>query len=96
MAVSTSPRKHLCKSSRAHPKTINHLMTFQKASRIQRKGAKEILRVGQKALAYRKDLLDKEQRDRLKHANEKLLGVMRAKPVLSAPLEESAARWRGR
>ena len=65
-------------------------MTFQKASRIQRKGAKEILRVGQKALAYRKDLLDKEQRDRLKHANEKLLGVMRAKPVLSAPLEESA------
>ena len=49
-------------------------MTFQKASRIQRKGAKEILRVGQKALAYRKDLLDKEQRDRLKHANEKLLG----------------------
>lgn len=65
-------------------------MTFQKASRIQRKGAKEILRVGQKALAYRKDLLDKEQRDRLKHANEKLLGVMRAKPVLSASLEESA------
>ena len=65
-------------------------MTFQKASRIQRKGAKEILRVGQKALAYRKDLLDKEQRDRLKHANEKLLEVMRAKPVLSAPLEESA------
>lgn len=65
-------------------------MTSQKASRMQRKGAKEILRVGQKALAYRKDLLTNDQRQRLDQANQKLLGVMRSKPVLSDPLEEGA------
>ena len=57
---------------------------------MQRKGAKEILRVGQKALAYRKDLLTNDQRQRLDQANQKLLGVMRSKPVLSDPLEEGA------
>ena len=65
-------------------------MTSQKASRMQRKGAKEILRVGQKALAYRKDLLTNDQKQRLDQANQKLLGVMRSKPVLSDPLEEGA------
>ena len=52
-------------------------MTSQKASRMQRKGAKEILRVGQKALAYRKDLLTNDQKQRLDQANQKLLSVMR-------------------
>ena len=65
-------------------------MTAQKASRLQRKGAKEILRVGQKALAYRKDLLTNDQSQRLDQANQKLLGVMRSKPVLSDLLEEGA------
>ena len=33
----------------------------KKASRSQKKGAKEILRLGEKALAYRRDILNSEQ-----------------------------------
>ena len=53
-------------------------MTENKATRTQRKGAKEILRLGNKALAYRKDLLSPEESEQLENANANLNQVLKA------------------
>ena len=53
----------------------------KKASRMQRKGAKEILRLGQKALSYRKDLLSTEIVQKWEQANLELTKVLKSKPI---------------
>ena len=67
-------------------------MTENKATRTQRKGAKEILRLGNKALAYRKDLLSPEESEQLENANANLNQVLKAKPIISSNLEDAAQK----
>ena len=43
---------------------------FVKATRSQKKGAKEILRLGQKVYDYRKDILSAADADNLQSANQ--------------------------
>ncbi len=68
----------------------NSMTKSIKASRSQKKGAKEILRLGVKALAYRRDILNEEDVVRLERAIEELQSVLKSKPILIADLEEKA------
>ena len=54
----------------------------KKARRSQKKGAKEILRLGEKALAYRKDLLTSDQVGKLESSLNELRDVLKRKLVL--------------
>lgn len=62
----------------------------KKATRSQKKGAKEILRLGLKALAYRRDLLASEEVDALDKANNELKEILSEKIVTGDGLEEKA------
>ena len=63
---------------------------LEKASRSQRKGAREILRLGEKALAYRRDILTQDQVEKLEVSVFELSRVLKSKPVLINELEEKA------
>ena len=67
-------------------------MTHKKATRLQRKGAKEILRLGEKALSYRKDLLSQDEAEELNSSNLALAKVLKTKPILFEELDTSAKR----
>lgn len=62
----------------------------ERASRSQKKGAREILRLGEKALAYRRDILTEDQEKKLEASVSKLTGVLKSKPVLISELEQKA------
>jgi signal peptidase I len=62
----------------------------KKASRSQKKGAKEILRLGEKALAYRRDILNSEQVISLESSINELQETLKDKPVFITKLEEKA------
>ena len=62
----------------------------QKATRSQRKGAKEILRVGAKVLAYRRDVLPADELDKLERAVDALAGSFRVKDSTGNELEQKA------
>ena len=62
----------------------------EKASRSQKKGAREILRLGEKALAYRRDVLTEGQVKKLELSVSELSRVLKSKPVLINELEEKA------
>ncbi len=62
----------------------------KKATRSQKKGAKEILRLGLKVLAYRRDLLPEEEAERLQQATESLREILGQKSVPGSELEEKA------
>ena len=62
----------------------------KKASRSQKKGAKEILRLGEKALAYRRDILNSEQVISLESSINELQETLKQKPVFIGRLEEKA------
>ena len=66
------------------------MIKLKKASRMQRKGAKEILRLGQKALSYRKDLLSTEIVQKWEQANLELAKVLKSKPIDGDDLELKA------
>jgi signal peptidase I len=66
-------------------------MTSEKnATRAQKKGAKEILRLAQKALAYRRDLLSQDEVDQLETASVELNQTLKVKSVPSDELEKKA------
>ncbi|SVD23655.1 uncharacterized protein METZ01_LOCUS376509, partial [marine metagenome] len=66
-------------------------MTSEKnATRAQKKGAKEILRLAQKALAYRRDLLPQDEVDQLEAASVELNQTLKVKSVPFAELEKKA------
>jgi signal peptidase I len=66
-------------------------MTSEKnATRAQKKGAKEILRLAQKALAYRRDLLSQDEVDQLETASVELNQTLKIKSVPSDELEKKA------
>ena len=67
-------------------------MTNKKATRLQRKGAKEILRLGEKALSYRKDLLSPDEAEKLESSNLALAKVLKTKPIFFEELDTSAKR----
>ena len=54
---------------------------FVKATRSQKKGSKEILRLGQKVYDYRKDLLSEEDSRNLESANAGLKKALSEKPL---------------
>jgi signal peptidase I len=62
----------------------------ERASRSQKKGAREILRLGEKALAYRRDILNEDQEKKLEVSVSELTGVLKSKPVLISELEQKA------
>ena len=62
----------------------------KKATRSQKKGAKEILRLGEKALAYRRDILKPEKVTSLENAIFDLKTVLKSKPIFVAELEQKA------
>ena len=62
----------------------------ERASRSQKKGAREILRLGEKALAYRRDILTEGQEKKLEVSVSELTGVLKSKPVLISELEQKA------
>ena len=62
----------------------------ERASRSQKKGAREILRLGEKALAYRRDILTEDQEKKLQVSVSELTGVLKSKPVLISELEKKA------
>ena len=62
----------------------------KKATRSQKKGAKEILRLGEKALAYRRDILKPEKVTSLENAIFDLKTVLKSKPIFFAELEQKA------
>ena len=62
----------------------------EKASRSQKKGAREILRLGEKALAYRRDVLTEGKVKKLELSVSELSRVLKSKPVLINELEEKA------
>jgi signal peptidase I len=62
----------------------------EKASRSQRKGAREILRLGEKALAYRRDILTQDRVEKLEVSVFELSSALKSKPVLINELEEKA------
>jgi len=62
----------------------------ERASRSQKKGAREILRLGEKALAYRRDILTADQEKKLEVSVSELTGVLKSKPVLISELEQKA------
>ena len=55
---------------------------LKKAKRSQKKGAKEILRLGQKALDYRRDILNSKQVEELEQAVNELRSLLRLKEIL--------------
>jgi signal peptidase I len=63
---------------------------FVKATRSQKKGSKEILRLGQKVYDYRKDLLSEEDAQNLESANDGLKKALAEKPLSGPQLEEKA------
>jgi len=63
-----------------------------KAKRSQKKGAKEILRLGQKALDYRRDILSTDQVTRLESATAELKNVLGNKTIYIDELEEKAEK----
>ena len=63
---------------------------FVKATRSQKKGSKEILRLGQKVYDYRKDLLSEEDAENLESANNDLKKALAVKPLSGPQLEEKA------
>ena len=63
-----------------------------KAKRSQKKGAKEILRLGQKALDYRRDILSIDQVTRLESATSELKNVLGNKTIYIDELEEKAEK----
>ena len=63
---------------------------FVKATRSQKKGSKEILRLGQKVYDYRKDLLSEEDSRNLESANAGLKKALSEKPLSGPHLEEKA------
>ena len=66
-------------------------MTSEKnATRAQKKGAKEILRLAQKALAYRRDLLPQDEVDQLEAASVELNQTLKVKSVPFDELEKKA------
>ena len=62
----------------------------KKATRSQKKGAREILRLGLKALAYRHDLLPAEEAERLKQTTQDLRESLSQKSVSGKELEDKA------
>jgi signal peptidase I len=62
----------------------------KKATRSQKKGAKEILRLGEKALSYRKDLLAPDKATDLETAVTELKIALKGKPLLIDDLEKKA------
>jgi len=62
----------------------------KKATRAQKKGAKEILRLGEKALSYRKDLLAPDKATDLETAVTELKIALKSKPLLIDDLEKKA------
>ena len=72
-------------NSNANPKK-----EFVKATRSQKKGSKEILRLGQKVYDYRKDLLSEEDAESLESANNGLQKALAKKPLSGPQLEEKA------
>ena len=65
---------------------------FIKATRSQKKGAKEVLRLGQKVYDYRKDLLSEEDALNLEKSNNELKRALNAKPVSGPELEAKAKK----
>ena len=63
-----------------------------KAKRSQKKGAKEILRLGEKALDYRRDILSSDQVTRLESATNELKKVLGNKVIYIDELEEKAEK----
>jgi signal peptidase I len=63
-----------------------------KAKRSQKKGAKEILRLGQKTLDYRRDILSTDQVTRLESATAELKNVLGNKTIYISELEEKAEK----
>ena len=63
---------------------------FIKATRSQKKGAKEVLRLGQKVYDYRKDLLSDVDAHNLESANLNLKEALSEKPISGPLLEEKA------
>jgi signal peptidase I len=63
---------------------------FIKATRSQKKGAKEVLRLGQKVYDYRKDLLSDVDAHNLESANLNLKEALSKKPISGPSLEEKA------
>ena len=63
-----------------------------KAKRSQKKGAKEILRLGEKALDYRRDILSIDQVERLESATSELKSVLSDKIIYISDLEEKAEK----
>jgi signal peptidase I len=63
---------------------------FVKATRSQKKGSKEILRLGQKVYDYRKDILSEEDARNLESANAGLKKALSEKPLSGPHLEEKA------
>ena len=62
----------------------------KKAKRVPKKGAKEILRLGEKALDYRRDLLSPKNVESLQIAVDELREVLKNKVVLIDQLEAKA------
>ena len=62
----------------------------KKATRSQKKGAKEILRLGLKALSYRRDLLPQDEVDALSSTTTALQESLSVKSVTVGELEEKA------
>ena len=71
---------------------FNQSSEFVKATRSQKKGAKEILRLGQKVHDYRKDILTSADADNLKSANQELKEALSQKPNSGPLLEEKAKK----
>jgi len=67
-------------------------MNPRKASRSEKKGAKEILRLGLKVFAYRNDILSAEDKEELNSANTDLASQLKEKPVAAEALEKAAKR----
>ena len=62
----------------------------KKATRSQKKGAKEILRLGLKALSYRRDLLPQDEVDGLSSTSRALQESLSVKSVTAGELEDKA------
>ena len=63
-----------------------------KAKRSQKKGAKEILRLGEKALDYRRDILSADQVERLESSTTALKCLLSNKIIYINELEEKAEK----
>ena len=66
------------------------MISEKKATRSQKKGAKEILRLGLKALSYRRDLLSQDDMEALDSSTTKLQESLSSKFVSGRDLEEKA------